>query len=150
MLKNKNLSLNHDSCRASLVQFTLSQFITAHYLQSFNSSTVCMTMFLSKPTCISYLYMPKHTQDGIERFAKMHVLSQLPFICLFCNLIRKVKKAIWLDLSYLSLFVLLLMVPLLKLRKIIFFTQPRNAFIICLLFMILISLAFPVIVTKYS
>lgn len=107
-----------------------------------------MIMFLSKPTCISYLCVL--WQDGIKRFTKMHVLYHLPFICLFCNLIRKAKKAIWLDLSSLSLFVLLLMVPLLKLRKIIFFTQPRNALIICPLFMVLISLALPLIVTQHS
>lgn len=105
-------------------------------------------MFLSKPTCISYSCM--FWWDCIKRFTKMHVLYHLPFICLFCNLIRKVKKAIiWLDLSFLSLFVLLLMVPLLQLRKIIFFTPPLNAFIICLLFIVLISLALPVIVTKH-
>jgi len=42
------------------------------------------------------------------------------------------------------------MVLLLKLRKIIFFTPPLHAFIICLLFMVLISLALPFIITKHS
>lgn len=35
MSKNKNLSLNPDPCRASLVQFTLSQFITSHHCSLF-------------------------------------------------------------------------------------------------------------------
>lgn len=92
MLKNKNLGWNPDSCRASLVQFTLSQFITVHHCSLFTVlqlTTVCVIMFYPSQ---HILIICTCWWDCIKRFTKMYILYHLLFICLFCNLIRKVKK----------------------------------------------------------